>query len=362
MTAFSPAGPGASATFPGHPRPFGAGGGAWIPTEAVACHAPVVPAVPRRKWQGMIPWLLEDQLLEPLERLHLAWGDRDPEGVVPVLAVNRELLARWQQGAPGPLVPDAFALPWHKGECALAVEGDRWLLRAGPWQLAAGPAALLAPLVARLLGDGGLQLVVYGPPGSGDLPPDLAAGARWRDRMGLFDRPRGPFLACAGGPGEQRQSAALPRGARVAAGLGALAALLLALGSAVETSRLSAEADHLEGQLRAAHQRYLGQPYDFPMADFQAVVSRQLGGGEGSGALDLVAAVAPAVAACRGCAVERLAVADGAVELRLAAGAEAVAALPRAGASWRAALSPEGEGWSYRVVPVGEEMGGLDHE
>ena len=157
---------------------------------------------------------------------------------------------------------------------------------------------------------------------------------------------------------------ALPRHAWLAAGLAALAALLMAVGVGVETARIAAEADHIEGQLRAAHRRYLGQPYDFPMADFQGVVSRQLGAGEGGGALDLVAAVAPGVAACGACAIDRLVVAESGIEIAFGAPSQgdAVADLPRGGAGWRADLVEEGEGWRYRVAPAGESSGGLSHE
>ena len=115
-------------------RPLGAGSGAWVPTEAIACHRPVVPAVPRRKWLAMIPWLLEDQLLEPVERLHFACGERGADGAVAVLVVNSEQLVRWRRDAAGPLVPDGFALPWAQGECVLAVDGDRWRDRRPCWR------------------------------------------------------------------------------------------------------------------------------------------------------------------------------------------------------------------------------------
>lgn len=321
----------------------------WIATEAVIIHTVAVPPVPRRKWQSMLPWLLEDRLLQPVVQLVLVSSERDGSGQVAVLAADAGQLAAWQRAYPGELVPDGFALPWRVGECALWLDGDRWLVRHGPWQLAAGPATLLTPLVSGLLAQHQLQLVVYGRQREGELPESLAALAEWRDPHGLFDGPRQPSLSFVPGA-DPRQRAAPPRGALVAAGLAALAGVLFAVGSWLESGRIDAQAIALEDQLRVLYQQQLGEPYDFPMADFQALVSRQLGGGAPGPGLQLAAAVAPAISNCGGCAIEEFTLADDSLALTLS-GALA-AQLPTQGPGWQAGLVADGSRWQYHITPV----------
>lgn len=338
-------------------RPMtGHGNALWVPSEAVACHLVTVPDVPRSKWQAMIPWLLEDQLLESPEALAFHFGQRDGDGRVPVLVTSRAQLTAWQQVGSGELVPDFFALPWRQGECALALSGGRALLRHGPWQGAAGPEELIWALLENRLGQTDERLVVYAEQGAAVLPPTLAARARVVDLALLFEHPHAPWLGMASGA-DQGRSDALPRAAWLTLSLAVLALLLVMVGIKVESGRMVAQANHLEGQLRLAYGEYFGADYDFAMADFQSVVSRQLEGGieSGESPLALVAELASVLPACGDCRIERLAVDSQALDLVLSGSADSVAALPLVGNGWHASLTADNEHWRY-------QLGGDTHE
>ena len=59
----------------------------WVPGEQVACHRVTVPPVAKKKWLAMVPWLVEERVLERPEDLVVAAGEKDGENTVPVAAV-----------------------------------------------------------------------------------------------------------------------------------------------------------------------------------------------------------------------------------------------------------------------------------
>lgn len=339
------------------PRAMGENHGVlWVPTEAVVCHLVAVPKVPRSKWQAMIPWLLEDQLLEAPAQLAFRMGERIGDGRVPVLVTSREQLAAWQLAGATELVPDFFALPWRQGECALALLGDRAVLRLGPWQGAAGPPALIWSLVENHLSRNDEQLLVFARHSQGQLPPGLAARSRVEDLAQLFDRPCTPWLGFT-----SATVRATPVGARalgLSLGLGLLALVLLMVTVKVETVRMEAQAGHLEAQLQAVYGQHFGEPYDFAMADFQSVVSRQLEGGALSGPspLTLLAPLASILPACTDCRIEKLSADQGGLTLEISGSAPQVTALPLSGNGWHGRVTALDDHWQYRIE------GGNAHE
>jgi len=317
--------------------PLAAGAVVWVPGEQVACQQVTVPPVAARKWQAMIPWLMEDRLLQKPEDTAFSWGDKDGNNGVPVLVVSRDVLAQWQQTLAqqgqdyGALVPDFFALPWRQGAIALAVHGERWLLRSDRWRGAAGPRELLQPLVENLVADGQLTLEVYREAEQPSLGERLEAVATFIQGPNVLASPLGEWLPVAG-PRRQERQTRWPLAARVAAVLAVALLALVAVTSWVETRHLDAQAAALEGQLRGAYRQYFGEDYDFPMADFQRVVSARLAAPASAGASPLVAELAAAVSSCRECRLDRLEVADGTLTA-LVSGPSPSPALARAVAS-----------------------------
>ncbi len=108
---------------------------ALAPSEAVFLRRAPVPGGNDRDAQRAAPFLIEEQLAQPLEDVEAGVGTEDEDGARFIAAVDAELLAVWRKFAVGLgikpvyLVPDAFALP-DVGADLIAFEyGDRVLAR-----------------------------------------------------------------------------------------------------------------------------------------------------------------------------------------------------------------------------------------
>ena len=135
----------------------------FFPSEHISLHWLEVPSAPRRKWKELLPWLLEERLLSPVDKM-LCQPLAEHEGSVLVLVVARAQLravldelegGQEQQGLEAAtLVPDYFALPWAENEIAVAGRSDGcWVVRHGLWQGFAAAPALAGMLVEQLLED-----------------------------------------------------------------------------------------------------------------------------------------------------------------------------------------------------------------
>lgn len=109
----------------------------WVPGEHVSAYELEMPDVPERKWNEMIPWLLEDQLLRPIEELHFVMASVLPDRHALVFVVSRENMNRWLMMAESKSVnlrkiaPDYLALPLEDGYWTMSIVGDRMLVRTG---------------------------------------------------------------------------------------------------------------------------------------------------------------------------------------------------------------------------------------
>ncbi|NIV38092.1 MAG: type II secretion system protein GspL, partial [Anaerolineae bacterium] len=65
-----------------------------------------------------------------VERLHFAMGQRDSDGKLSVVAVERELMNHWQalfaeaELRPHQMLNEGLALPWSEGEWSLLLQED----------------------------------------------------------------------------------------------------------------------------------------------------------------------------------------------------------------------------------------------
>lgn len=136
----------------------GEGLGLWLPGEQCTLHRIPKPAAPRRKWPGMLPWLIEERVLEPVEQMHVSVIGEEGDSLL-VLSVSRRHMdaALALAGRVGVTVqamqPDFQALPWQPGEITVAWrlsdQGRVLVVRDGEHSgFAAGET-----LAARLLGD-----------------------------------------------------------------------------------------------------------------------------------------------------------------------------------------------------------------
>lgn len=108
-----------------------------------------LPPTPMARMRQALPYALEEQFAEDVERLHFAMGKRDSAGQLPVVAVERELMNRWQaliaaaELRPHVMLNEGLALPWQEGEWSLLLQDEEALLRTGAHQAYAIPMAQL---------------------------------------------------------------------------------------------------------------------------------------------------------------------------------------------------------------------------
>ena len=118
----------------------------WVPSELVALHNIDTPTAPRRKWPELIPWMLEDRLLQPLDEVHLAIANSPVEDQLPVWVVGRQVLLEWLRVAENAgvsaqsMLPDYLALPWEPGRISIGWRDGVCVVRSGLYQgFAASP-------------------------------------------------------------------------------------------------------------------------------------------------------------------------------------------------------------------------------
>ena len=108
----------------------------WVASDTLSFADCQMPAG-RKMLRQMVPFTLEDRVVDPIEKLHFATGDLH-DGAVPVAVVSRKRMDAWLQLIEDEAVdarmilPDIYALPFTQGRVTLWHEGDRCLLRNGP--------------------------------------------------------------------------------------------------------------------------------------------------------------------------------------------------------------------------------------
>lgn len=301
------------------------------PGEDVRLLEVAVTAAERKHLRASLPYMLEDDVAEELEALHVAHHARAALAFTAMLCRHR-CMAAWEAALaalpPVPAwVPEPLLLPWREGEWCLLIEADRAVLRHGEGAGTAVERALLPPLLAALLDatEPPETLVVYGAAQSADLallPPSLAERCQWR---------RGGFAtALALDPGgarpNLRQGAYAPQlpvarwwsqWRRVAA-LAAVAVALALLATAADYRRLQAANLDLRGAIQA---RYREAYPRGAVVDAETQLRRQLealkGSAQSSGFVALLAQVGAVVAGQRDTSIESLNYSQRGGEMRL---------------------------------------------
>ncbi|HXH03413.1 MAG TPA: type II secretion system protein GspL [Candidatus Competibacteraceae bacterium] len=161
------------------------------PAETVLLCRARVPGRNRATWHKAVPYALEEQLAEEVEELHFALGEHsDGDGWLPVAVLRHALLRDWlgQCAAVGlqatAILAEPLLLPWDGEHWSLLRDGERLVLRCGPWDGCSADAETLPLLLQQALAE------------AGDHPP---AGLRlWGDSAGLPELPL-PLLPQPGG-------------------------------------------------------------------------------------------------------------------------------------------------------------------
>ena len=120
----------------------------WVPGEEVSVYNVELPDVPPRKQIEMVPWILEDQLLRPVDELHFSIGAKVSEKRALVYVVAKESINRWLMMADSKsvsvqqFVPDFLALPLEDNYWTINVQGSRLIARTGQYTGFAAEVAL----------------------------------------------------------------------------------------------------------------------------------------------------------------------------------------------------------------------------
>lgn len=109
--------------------------------EAVSMHEAAVPAKSRRHLQQIIPYTLEDDVSQDIDKLHFAWPSITPSNEpIPVAAVARAHMVFWLDSLAAAnipvtqLVPDFLLLPYEQDRWSFAHFDGTWIVRQGQWR------------------------------------------------------------------------------------------------------------------------------------------------------------------------------------------------------------------------------------
>ena len=108
----------------------------WVPSERVGLHSIPIPSAPERKWAELIPWMLEDRLLQPVGEMHFVVAGRDDQQLH-ILAVSQQDMREWLRiadnagVAASAMTPDFMALTWETGVVSVGWREGMLLVRDG---------------------------------------------------------------------------------------------------------------------------------------------------------------------------------------------------------------------------------------
>ena len=238
----------------------------WVPSERIGFHRVDTPNAPERKWSQLMPWLLEDRILQPVEDMHFVIGGRGADNQLQVLAVSREDMQHWCRVAQNAgvtaiyMVPDFLALPWEAGRINVGWREGTCLVRCG-----ADEGFAASPDIAWARIEGLIQQAEVAPrlsisiPDRSMVPEQLRQLADINDASidwSFADIPATPNLL----QGDFKPSSAKLSQTRwqSVAGLGALALVLLFAYLQISNNLLSNQVQQLEKQLVSGHSKLFG--------------------------------------------------------------------------------------------------------
>lgn len=290
-------------------------------------------ATQRRQLEQAIPYAIEDQLAAPVEQQHVALAERNEGDAITVAVVARATLDGYLEQlraagiSPDRAVPESLLLPHAAGVPTVFVDGTRAVLRHGDSSVFAG-ALVELPSWLDLLADtgqtpgrvrwiGAADGVASLPSGwSADVEP-CPSPLRWlATRLGnatpAIDLLQGDYAATRHG----NKARGLWRWAAVLAAVALLAAFTEA---GIERWQLQQQYEVQQAQMESLLRDAMPGVTRIvdPKAQLAAEVARQRGATGGSGALGLLARIAPVIAGSGNYTIDALDYRAGTVDLTL---------------------------------------------
>ncbi len=238
----------------------------WVPSERVSSHWIDVPTAPERKWAELIPWMLEDRILHPVADMHFVIAGRSQDNQLHILAVSKQDMQDWRRIADNAgvaalsMVPDFMVLPWEEGRINVGWREGVCLVRNGVNEGFAARPDIAWAMIERLL-----QRPEIAPrlsisiPDQSMVPDTLLKIADINDAAvdwAFADMPASPNLMTGKFKpvaGKVSRSAWLP-----AAGLSALALVLLFAYLQIASNLLQGQVQVLEKQVVSGYAKLFG--------------------------------------------------------------------------------------------------------
>jgi len=111
----------------------------WVPSQRICLHVIEAPTAPQRKWAELIPWILEDRILQPVDEMHFVLGEsfsEEGQKQLRVSVVSKQDMREWLRIADNAgvaataMVPDYLALPFEPGRISMAWREGQFLVRS----------------------------------------------------------------------------------------------------------------------------------------------------------------------------------------------------------------------------------------
>ena len=110
----------------------------FVPGTSISVFSIDVPNVPKRKWSKLIPFMVEEKVLQPVEQLHFSWSVNQELNRLMVFVVAKAEIDGWLAIANASnarvvrFVPDWLALPLYEQAISFSPDGEVLKVRTGP--------------------------------------------------------------------------------------------------------------------------------------------------------------------------------------------------------------------------------------
>ena len=128
----------------------------WVPSEYTSIHYVDVPTAPRRKWIDIIPWMLEDKILQDPSETHFSLIHETPEQLTyAVTSIDR--IREWKRISENSsieavsMTPDYLALPFEENIISVGWREGIILVRTSLKEGFASKAPIAWPLIQKFL-------------------------------------------------------------------------------------------------------------------------------------------------------------------------------------------------------------------
>ncbi|NIB41419.1 hypothetical protein HBA55_17580 [Pseudomaricurvus alkylphenolicus] len=109
----------------------------WVPSAEILCFTLPPLTAPKKKWDQLIPWQLEDELLQTPDQYHFVWNQPTAEEDIQILAVPKSVIQNWRllaessEQTPIQMAPDFLALPEQEDDWTAYIDGNDVTIRTG---------------------------------------------------------------------------------------------------------------------------------------------------------------------------------------------------------------------------------------